>query len=454
MLVTVVGVAPTVFAEEAEFTIVDEVFGKTYWKEFYEYPYNYSSGRTKIVKDGNWYYAFVKPSAADEFFLYVCGYDGNETEITIPIEFDGENVIRIREFYLFSTTVKTINIPKEIISVNGASETREYYLVDWDDIPTEKQKPFIECAPNSQLEEIVVDNENKYYSSLEGVLFTKNFLRLVYYPVCKAEEKYIIPDTVKYISDGALSDAKNLKSLTITPNVEELGYDCIPKTTIKELRFENVLLPEYVEVNGNIEEKPTVYDVRYVPEVPNATVYCIKDSELYEYYDLYSILSDACKALVSIPPLTETLVKEGGKWYHYCNDYKMNSSTLVKYKGKWFYVTNGVCDKTVTDKVITYKNKSFYIKNGKWDSSVNTLTKKNGEWLGIVNGKWDTSAKTLIKYKGKWFYVKNGEWCKKTAIVKYKGKRFYVKNGKVDFDFSGKKKIDGKTYKIKNGKVA
>ena len=30
----------------------------------------------------------------------------------------------------------------------------------------------------------------------------------------------------------------------------------------------------------------------------------------------------------------------------------------------------------------------------------------------------------------------------------------YVKNGKVDFDFSGKKKIDGKTYKIKNGKVA
>ena len=111
-------------------------------------------------------------------------------------------------------------------------------------------------------------------------------------------------------------------------------------------------------------------------------------------------------------------------------------------------------DKTVTDKVVTYKNKSFYIKNGKWDSSVNTLTKKNGEWLGIVNGKCDNSANTLIKYKGKWFYVKNGEWCKKTAIVKYKGKRFYVKNGKVDFDFSGKKKIDGKTYKIKNGKVA
>ena len=76
-----------------------------------------------------------------------------------------------------------------------------------------------------------------------------------------------------------------------------------------------------------------------------------------------------------------------------------------------------------------YKNKRFYIKNGKWNSNINTLVKKNGEWLGIVNGKWDTSANTLIKYKGKWFYVKNGKWNKSKAIVRYVPEYVEIKDG-------------------------
>ena len=317
-------------------------------------------------------------------------------------------------------------------------------------------KPLFECANGSKLEEIIVDSEHPKFASLDGVLFTKNYLRLIYFPAFKGKE-YVVPSTVKYITKAAFLGAKNLEVLTITPKVRELGLDSIPKKGLKELRYENTHLPQYItkhsEAAPEIEYPPSP---DYVPDIRNTVVYCVEGSNMYKEYEASFEEPDGmCKELKALPQLTETLIKESdGKWYYYCNDYKMYDSTLVKYKGKWFYVTDGVWDKTVTDKVVTYKNKSFYIKNGKWDSSVNTLTKKNGKWLGIVNGKCDNSVNTLIKYKGKWFYVKNGEWCKKTAIVKYKGKRFYVKNGKVDFDFSGKKKIDGKTYKIKNGKVA
>ena len=71
----------------------------------------------------------------------------------------------------------------------------------------------------------------------------------------------------------------------------------------------------------------------------------------------------------------------------------------------------------------------------------------------VIDGKWANKTTTLVKYNDVWFYVKKGKWAKDTIIFKYKGERFYVKKGKVDFSFSGKKKINGKTYKIKNGKV-
>jgi hypothetical protein len=244
--------------------------------------------------------------------------------------------------------------------------------------------------------------------------------------------------------------------LTIPQSVTIIYQDdwAIPPT-LEELYFDNT--NDIVErTNSELGCDPG--DVEG-PKVPNGTIYCINGTPMYNYYEEKKSAKPYdgipfYKELKVIPRKDgESLIKEDGVWYYYDNGEKTKRSTLIKHSGKWFYVSNGVWDKTVSDKIIKYKEKGFYIKNGKWNSSINTLVKIGNEWLGIVNGKLDTSTKTLIKYKGKWFYIKNGKWCKDTAIVKYKGKRFYVKKGKIDFDYSGKKKIDGKTYKIKNGKV-
>ncbi len=472
MLFSVTCITPTVYAEETSYTVIDDDLAKVYWEELYDASYLSS---LNIVKSNNWYYAYAKSIYVDEVIIYVCGYDGKETEITIPTEFDGKQIKCVEEFYIMSNTVKTIKIPKEITSINGIDDN----VVLGDDeeryYESENYPPVIEC-PNSPLEEIIVDSENPDYTSQDGVLFTKSMKRLIYYPKYKQAEKYVVPAAVEYIVQGAFAEAKNLKSLTITPNVDTLGFGCIPKKGLEELRFENVSLPQvgYWFREG---EEPVTYP-KYVPDVPNTVVYCVEGSKLYEIYEQsFEEPESECKELIALPEFTGTLVKESdGKWYYYENEYKVLKSTLVKYKDVWFYVKNGIWDKSVTNRIISYKGKKFYIKNGKWNSNINTLVKIDGEWLGIVNGKWDTSIKTLIKYKGKWFYInngkwdssaktltkykgkwfyiKNGKWCKDTAIVKYKGKRFYVKNGKVDFDYSGNKKIDGKTYKIKNGKVA
>ena len=427
----------TVFAEEATYTVVDKKLAKVYWESIYD--------EKTIINSGEWYYAYDGSMPSSITNLSVCGYRGNETDIVIPMEFAGYKITDIYDFYFITDTVETVRIPKEITDIGWPYNPYE-----------EEEDNNAVCGAvfegESPIQDIIVDSENSKYASLDGVLFTKNFVRLIYYPAHKKTEKYIVPSTVRYITQGAFVGAKDLKSLTITPNVERLGINSIPEKGLDELYFENVQLPYY---QSTMKDVFVIWYPEYVPDVRNTVVYCVKGSEMYKLYkQSFEEPEGMCKEL-RVLPFAETLKKEtDGRWYHYCNDYKITISTLVKYEGKWFYVSNGVWDKTVSDRIISYKTKRFYIKNGKWDSNINTLVKKSGEWLGIVNGKWDDEEITLIKYQGKWFYIKDGKWCKDTAIVKYKGKSFYVKNGKVDFDFSGSEKINGKTYKIKNGKVA
>ena len=434
MLFSIFSVLFTASAQELSYTIIDEALADVYWERIYD--------KTTIINVGDWYYAYTGFTTS----ISVCGYRGNETDITIPTKLPGYKISSIADFYFFSNTVKTVRIPKEITSIAVPEYT------------TDEKEAGIDTVygavfeGESQLENIIVDSENENYISKDGVLFTKNVVRLVYYPTHKASEKYVVPGTVKYITQGAFVEAKTLKSLTITPNVEKLGINSIPKKGLEELYFENVQLPYY---QSSMKDVFVIWYPEYVPDVRNTVVYCVKGSELYDIYNKSFEEPEAmCKELKVLPSFVETLKKDtDGKWYYYNNDYKVKKSTLVKYKGVWFYVKNGVWDKTVNNIIVSYKGKEFYIKNGKWKSSVNTLVKVNGYWYYIKSGKWDSSIKTLTKYKGKWFYIKNGKWCKDTAIVKYKGKRFYVKSGKIDFSYSGKKKIDGKTYKIKNGKV-
>lgn len=70
------------------------------------------------------------------------------------------------------------------------------------------------------LEEIVVDEENKHYSSdVNGVLFNKSKTELITYPIGNDSDTYIIPNTVKTIKSGAFSTCSNLVDITIPDSV-------------------------------------------------------------------------------------------------------------------------------------------------------------------------------------------------------------------------------------------
>lgn len=71
--------------------------------------------------------------------------------------------------------------------------------------------------------EFVVDSNNQYYCSVEGVLFDKDMKLLMNYPIMKQEAEYVIPESVTRLGYQAFDINYFLQSLTISSSVEEIG---------------------------------------------------------------------------------------------------------------------------------------------------------------------------------------------------------------------------------------
>ena len=110
-------------------------------------------------------------------------------------------------------SLKSINIPKSVISFGSG--------------------PFRGCT---NLAEISVDGKNKWFKSLDNILFNKNKSTLICYPSQIQGESYEIPDSVTVISDWAFSECASLEKIIIPDSVIEIGegafYSCTGLTEL------------------------------------------------------------------------------------------------------------------------------------------------------------------------------------------------------------------------------
>ena len=70
------------------------------------------------------------------------------------------------------------------------------------------------------LKKVVVSKENKYYKSVNGVLYNKKGTELVHYPAKKSGSTYKIPSSVKYVDCVAFIGNKNIKKIILGKNVK------------------------------------------------------------------------------------------------------------------------------------------------------------------------------------------------------------------------------------------
>ena len=72
------------------------------------------------------------------------------------------------------------------------------------------------------LEEITVPEDNKYFSAVDGVIYTKDMKELVACPSAGGKTELTIPDETVSIDRGALACCRDLKKVTMGANVEKI----------------------------------------------------------------------------------------------------------------------------------------------------------------------------------------------------------------------------------------
>ena len=78
-------------------------------------------------------------------------------------------------------------------------------------------------AGNTRLTNIEVSANNKVYTAIEGVLYTKDLKQLVCYPVGKTEESYSILPGVTSICAGAFEGCKHINNVSIPLTTNYIG---------------------------------------------------------------------------------------------------------------------------------------------------------------------------------------------------------------------------------------
>ena len=127
------------------------------------------------------------------------------------------------------------------------------------------------------LRDILVDDKNTSYTSVDGILFSKDGTQLLRYPVAKADATYVIPESVTCIGYAAFSGCGSLTSMEIPQGVTEIGEpafsDCKKLCSIQvDSKNEN-----YTSIDGVLFSK----DGRRLLQYPNGktdTTYTIPES--------------------------------------------------------------------------------------------------------------------------------------------------------------------------------
>ena len=97
------------------------------------------------------------------------------------------------------------------------------------------------------LQNIYVDPDNPYFTSDNGVLYTKDVnnrcIDLICYPVNHQGTDYTIPNSVKTIKSYAFKDCVNIKNVYVGENVTSIGSKVFEGVSLTSIKFETTNPP-------------------------------------------------------------------------------------------------------------------------------------------------------------------------------------------------------------------
>ncbi len=102
----------------------------------------------------------------------------------------------------------------------------------------------------TELTEVRVEQGNKYYCDIDGVLFSADKADLLLYPSSKIGEEYRVPNGVTHIPKFAFGDCCNLKRLFVPKSVQNMNLSHLSMSSVEEMFFED--MPRLDDVCGDV----------------------------------------------------------------------------------------------------------------------------------------------------------------------------------------------------------
>ncbi len=135
-------------------------------------------------------------------YVALTHYEGEEIDLVIPSEINGLTVNEIADgAFMYSPTLKSVTIPQSIEKI--------------------AENAFAGCVG---IESFSVDEKNKNYSSVNGMLCDKNAKVLISYP-CGIYGKAVIPNGIVSIGEYAFYMCVNTTSVSIPNTVNEIHHN-------------------------------------------------------------------------------------------------------------------------------------------------------------------------------------------------------------------------------------
>jgi hypothetical protein len=154
----------------------------------------------------------------------------------ISSNFNPEDIEYQLVFYPPGLTDKEFTVPDQVTSIGSVAFNGNNHLEVINLSENVKMTNSRAFTYVYNLREINVDEENEYLYSIDGVLYSGNFL--LCYPRAKTDQLYIMPDNIILIAPVAFLGQKYLVDIAFNDGLIRIGYEAFTET--EKIRILNI----------------------------------------------------------------------------------------------------------------------------------------------------------------------------------------------------------------------
>ena len=327
----------------------------------------------KFSADGNWTY--IKPAEFNEGEIAIVEYKGTDTEVIIPETVDGYTVVAVGDQYedvnssssdklLSKLFADDLNVAK--VTLPKTFKKFGIFVYDCYSLGDDQYDCFnvfgatYSSFAKESITKYIIDENNPYFSSEDGIIYNKDKTELVLYPTGKTDEVFTLPESVKSFSNYAFAYSK-LKRVENFDNVTELSKYLFAYSSIEEFpKMENIQeIASYAFAYCNNLKNVTI-PLR-VDDVNNHAFYYCKNLEEVEFGKITYIDTAAfaqCSKLKEVN-LPGTCYKIGNYAFSNCKSLELFTTPYLEEIGECAFYKCTALKKINTGKaesIVYYSN--------------------------------------------------------------------------------------------------